>query len=147
MSRGFVLPSQISPPIVAAASAVSAQGSSYVATNQSTSSTSFVGLATAQTVTLTTGTAALVFVSCYGSNSAGGGQNFIMSFAVSGATTIAATPYAAVADETTANFIQSLGAVVPVVLNAGSNTFTAQFRVGGGTGTFGLRTIAVLAVS
>jgi len=146
MSRGFVLPSQISPPIAAAAGVVTAQGSSSFGTSQSTTSTSFVGLTTAQTVTLTTGTAALVSISCFGVNTVGGSENIFMSFAVSGATTIAAYTTAATAAGA-AGFNQSMSALVPVVLNAGVNTFTAQFRVSAGTGSFASRNIVVLAVS
>ena len=147
MSRGFVLPSQISPPITAAASAVSAQGSSYVATEQGTSSGTFVGLTTAQTVTLTTATAALVFVSCNFYNISTGTEN-AMGFAVSGATTTsAAVGYAALDENPSSGSRHMLYACFPVVLTAGSNTFTAQFKVTGGTGNFKYRTIIVLAVS
>jgi len=129
------------------ASAVSAQGSSYVTTNQSTASASFVGLTTAQTVTLTTGTAALVFVSAIGSTTGAVNNDAIIGFSVSGATTIAAQATAAYQDTYTANAKMSLSSVTPVVLNAGSNTFTMLFRTSGGTSSWFNRTIAVLAVS
>ena len=147
MSRGFVLPSQISPPITAAASAVSAQGSSYVATEQGTSSGTFVGLTTAQTVTLTTGTAALVFLSCNVYNLTAG-VGVLMGFAISGATTTAASnPYSASFYNQVGGVNTQLCAVYPVVLTAGSNTFTAQFATNGGTAQYRNRTIAVLVVS
>ena len=147
MSRGFVLPSQISPPIVAAASAVSAQGSSYVATSQSTASTSYVGLATAQTVTLTTGTQVLVIITANMEQTAVG-QQTSASFAVSGATTIASSDaYRMRFNQTTASYDWTLTAVFPLTVTAGVNTFTMQYKVTGGTGVFLNRNITVLAVS
>ena len=147
MSRGFVLPSQISPPIVAAASAVSAQASNYVATDQSTGSASYAALATAQAVTITTGTAALVILTATMRLSVTG--NIVhMGFAVSGATTTAASDnYSASMTSAVAGVGACITAVYPVVLNAGSNTFTALFKTTTPTGNFERRAITVLAVS
>jgi predicted secreted protein len=77
-------------------------GNSFVATSQTTTSTSYTGLATSQTVTVTTGTKALVLLHARINNS-NSGNSSRMSFAVSGATTMAAdddkaifmTPYTA----------------------------------------------------
>ena len=120
-------------------------GNNFVATSQTTTSTSYTGLATGQTVTITTGTKALVLLHARMTNS-GSGNSARMSFAVSGATTMAAdddkaifmTPY------TASEFIQFGGHVYVTGLTAGSNTFTAQFRVGAGTGTFVARYITVI---
>ena len=110
------------------ASAVSAVDVSRVNTSQATSSTTYTGLTTAQVITMTTGTKALVLLS-FNSNAPQDKYTYA-SVAVSGATTIAA------ADTASANF-QQVGAggylggasnAVPLTLTAGSNVFTMQFR-------------------
>ena len=128
-------------------SAVSAMDSNYVYTYQSTSSTSYVGLTTASSVTLTTGTKALVIISAQSNNNTVGANQY-MSFAISGATTTAASDnYSWNFRVSTASYGLTQTAVLPVTLTAGSNTFTTQFRVDAGTGQFGVRTITVLAYS
>jgi hypothetical protein len=129
----------------AAAGGSITSGNNFVATSQTTTSTSYTGLTTAQTVTITTGTKALVLLHARMTNS-GSGNSARMSFAVSGATTMAAdddkaifmTPY------TASEFIQFGGHVYVTGLTAGSNTFTAQFRTGAGTATFVARYITVI---
>lgn len=129
----------------ASVSAVSAMDSNYVYTYQTTTSTSYVGLTTASSVTLTTGTKALVIISAQQNNSTVGANQY-MSFAISGATTTAASDnYSANFRATTANYGLTQTAVLPVTVTAGSNTFTTQFRVDTGTGQWGVRTITVLA--
>lgn len=125
-------------------------GKNYVATSQSTTSTSYVGLTTAQAVTVTTGTKALVSISASFENAAGVNVGARMSFAISGATTVAA------ADEfsTGIAFMASGGGNVQLKvgaaflvtgLTAGSNVFTAQFKKGAGdTPGFAERTISVV---
>ena len=128
-------------------SAVSAMDSNYVYTYQTTTSTSYVALATASAVTLTTGTKALVIIA-NNSNHATVGANMYMSFAISGATTTAASDnYAANYRVTTGSFGLTQATALPVTLTAGSNTFTTQFRTDTGTGQWGTRTITVLAYS
>jgi hypothetical protein len=127
----------------AAASPVSAN--SYVATAQTTTSGSYTGLTTANAVTLTTGTKALVLLQSKLSNSSTG-QTARASFAVSGASTVAAgdnnaiyiTPYSGGEGGAFGGSFYLTG------LTAGSNTFTMQFRVGSGTGTFEYRQITVI---
>lgn len=120
-----------------------------VDTSQTTNSGTYTDLATSgPTVTATTGTQALVII---------GGRisipningNVYMSFAVSGATTIAAA-------DTYAEWSTSPGgeheagkqmsyASVITGLNAGSNTFTAKYKSSGGvTSTFSNRQIIVI---
>jgi hypothetical protein len=117
---------------------------STVNTSQSTTSTSFVDLATVQAVTITTGTKALVIMTSKIANT--GNNRTLAAFAVSGASTIAA------------NDVMALKLVEPLVndeftvgssffistLTAGSNTFTMKFRVSGNTGTFLDRQITVI---
>jgi hypothetical protein len=117
---------------------------STVNTSQSTTSTTFVDLATVQAVTITTGTKALVIMTSKIANT--GNNRTLAAFAVSGASTIAA------------NDVMALKLVEPLVndeftvgssffistLTAGSNTFTMKFRVSGNTGTFLDRQITVI---
>ena len=102
-----------------------------VATNQNTNSTSYTDLTTAgPEVTLTTGTKALVIVTCQisGANE----STSYMSYAVSGATTIAANDAVALMKEndtgTALNESIRASAVSQVTLTAGSNTFTAKYK-------------------
>lgn len=111
-----------------------------VATAQTTTSTSYTDLATSgPAVTLTTGTKVLVMVTCAIENTS---STSLMSYAVSGATTIAAADAAALANKS-ANFIQATTTSL-ITVTAGSNTFTAKYKVNGGTGTFERRTINVV---
>ncbi len=114
-----------------------------VATNQTTTSTSFTDLATSgPAVTLTTGTKALVIITAFILNQSDGSQAQ-MSFAVSGATTQAAS----FARNLYTRFNKGLqvSAAIPVTtLTAGSNTFTAKYATNGGTGEFENRSIIVI---
>jgi hypothetical protein len=118
---------------------------STVNTNQSTSSSTFTDLATSQSVTLTTGTKALVILTVKESN-VNLGNKVTTSFAVSGATTIAAN------DVTSLEVLQPRAGEFYTVgssfylssLTAGSNTFTMKFRIDVGTGSFKDRQITVI---
>lgn len=117
-----------------------------VQTSQTTTSTSYTDLATSgPAVTLTTLTAAYVMVACWMSNSAS--NRNAMSYAVSGATTLAASDTWMMS---TFNYnigaFQSMRISRQVALTAGSNTFTAKYRTTAGTSTFQRRRIAVLGV-
>jgi hypothetical protein len=132
---------------------VKAAGGGYVATGQTTTSTSYVDLATAgPSVTVTTGTLAIVSVTSIQSNSAGNANanvgNCFHSYAVSGASTIgAADASSARGGQTFANQIFTRSSVMYLAtLTAGSNTFTSKYRVSDGTGTFSERHIAVWAL-
>jgi hypothetical protein len=118
-----------------------------VATTQTTTSTSYVDLATSgPAVTLTTGTTAFVVVTTYSYNATSGTATY-MSFAVSGATTIAAGDSTSVSllGMKTGGQEWSNSAVYPVTLTAGSNTFTSKYKTSSGTGTFANRSIIVIA--
>ena len=117
-----------------------------VATSETTTSTSYADLATSgPAVTLTTGTMALVILTCQMSNNTAG-QSAIMGFAVSGASTIAATDTKCLAYQSSANneATVSTAAYLIETLTAGSNTFTAKYRVSANTGTFLNRNLAVV---
>lgn len=126
-----------------AARAISAAA---VATSETTTSTTYTDLATSgPAVTVTTGTRALVGISAF--NQTSGVSAGYMSFAVSGASTIAATD-----DQATGLGGGGGGAagrtgivVLLTALTAGSNTFTAKYRAAGAvTGTWQDRKIWVI---
>ena len=126
-----------------------ASATADVATNQGTTSVTYTDLGTVgPAVTVTTGTKALVIVSALAYNNTSGSQS-LMSAAVSGATTLAASDTRAYLVEATANNIPSLGmssATLITGLTAGSNTFTAKYRreYVSGSATFSQRNITVI---
>lgn len=119
-----------------------------VATDQSTTSTSFTDLATVgPTVTVDTGTTVMVFYAtgCYNS----GANNLMeMSYAVSGSTTIAAaSTNAALIDGIVANNIPRISSFQLVSgLTEGANTFTAKYRTSAGTANFFNRELVVIPI-
>jgi hypothetical protein len=118
--------------------------SATVATSQGTTSTTYVDLTTAgPAVTLTTGTRALVIISSALVNSTLG-SFATASWAVSGATTLAANDnYAITMND---SLTMTLTAVKFIdTLTAGSNTFTMKYKASANTATFADRRIAVFA--
>jgi hypothetical protein len=125
----------------APSAAAPASGSSYYALDESTSSTSYTDLATAQSVTLTTGTKVLVQWSNTSYNTSTTNYTYA-SMAISGATTLAASDDWAVikfGDKPSSSTFQRIFTV-----NAGSNTFTLKFRVTGGSGPWYTRSLSVI---
>lgn len=119
-----------------------------ITTSQTTTSSAFTDLATpGPTVTVTTGTKALVFASCQMSNSQSNSVTQ-MSVAVSGSTTIAASQSDDLYNDGlgAGNANRGTVAILFDTLNAGSNTFKMQYRVNAGTGTFYDRTLIVMAL-
>jgi hypothetical protein len=119
--------------------------SARVDTSQTTASTSYTDLATtgpAVTVTISNNGRALVCLGALIANSSSP-QGTYMSFAVSGATTVAANDNAA-AENSSSVFNRSSYQMLVTGLTAGSNTFTAKYKVDGTTGTFIYRTISVI---
>lgn len=120
-----------------------------VVTSESTASTTYVALATAQAVTLTTGTQAIVLISAQLTNATAGNESH-MAYAISGATTVAA------ADSSSLMYVPATGSTHFLAatrffyhtgLTAGSNTFTAQFRSSAATNCQARnRQIAVIAL-
>lgn len=116
--------------------------SANVDTQQTTTSTSYVDLATTgPAVTVITGTSAIVWVGGLAVNSGAG--NSFMAVAVSGASTIAAADVQAF-DVAGTNNVQGCFCYKITGLTTGSNTFTAKYRVSGGTGTYQSRNLTVL---
>ncbi len=117
----------------------------FLTTAESTTSTSYTDLATAgPAVTVTTGTDAIVIISALMSNNSVADRS-LMAYAISGATTKAESDNAAFRFEAGANQDISASKVnFEDNLTAGSNTFTAKYRVTGGTGSFDNRDVIVI---
>lgn len=100
-----------------------------VLTSETTSSTSYTALTTAQAITCTTGTQALVIITAQFTNATVGNQS-TMSYAISGASTVAIsdnwglTMTAAVSNA----FVTASRLYLHKSLTAGANTFTCQFK-------------------
>lgn len=125
--------------------ATRAIASDSVSTSQTTTSTSYTNLATTgPSVTITTGTAVVVALNALMSNNSAG-QTSYMSVDTSGATTLAASDAYCVAYESGAASDQIIHSGVFLLgMTAGSNTYTAKYRVTGGTGTFQYRRMAII---
>jgi hypothetical protein len=126
-----------------------ANGVTDVATNENTTSGSYTDLTTAQSVTVTTGTRAIVFISTAIQNGATANAGGIMSFGISGATTRAAADITSIGLRYFAGAsnlqLQLSGAFLVTGLTAGSNVFTAKFKAEGGLAAYFLnRRIQVL---
>jgi hypothetical protein len=116
-----------------------------VGTGETTTSTSYTDLATVgPTVTLNTGTRAIVLFGCAMDNNTANESGF-MGFEVSGASSLPASDTSATNyDGLAANSRVRMGRPYTISsLTAGSNTFTAKYKVTGGTGTFLTRQLAV----
>lgn len=118
-----------------------------VATSQTTTSGVYTDLATVgPSVTITTGTKALVIVGAKMFNAQAGGTTF-MSYAVSGATTIAAgdsTSFNRQQSSGTNEYIRATASYLVTTLNAGSNVFTAKYATAAGTATYEARSLTVV---
>jgi hypothetical protein len=127
----------------AAASSSPASATNRVDTSQGTSSSTYTGLTTAQSVTLTTGTKVLVAISSRISLSTPDMQAFA-SYAISGATTRSASDTWAILNAGT-SYPYQMSYVSYQTVTAGSNTFTMQFRQNTNQeGTFANRQITVI---
>lgn len=120
--------------------------SDTINTQQTTTSTSFVALATAGPTCLNvvSDTRVLLFMTCQLNNNTAN-QESIAAAAISGATT-------AIADDNTSIDNQSASAssditgsrIVRHTVTPGTNTFTMQYRVTGGTGAFRRRSMVAM---
>jgi len=144
-----ILNSNVTPDKLATGAA-----KAYVATGESTSSTTYTDLTTTtDTVTVTVGVngVALVSVFAYGNNNSNNAISYL-SFAVSGATTISAgvgasgTPDILVqqpSGQNGNNYTYS-ATILVTGLTPGSTTFKMKYKVSGGTGLFNQRYISVV---
>lgn len=120
--------------------------SDHMETGQNTSATSYADLGTiGPQVSVTTGAAVMVFMSCEMSNTVANAQQKV-GFAVSGATTAAPSDDGAFwADGNAAGCAVRRGLVVRALgLTPGVNTFTMKYVVSSGIGTFSNREIIVM---
>jgi hypothetical protein len=120
-------------------------------TSGTTTSASFVNTLTTggsgPSVTITTGTKALVWLNCHTTNNTAS-QGAIASYAVSGASAIAASDDWAINNDSpsaSAGFRWGV-CKLETGLTAGSNVFAMWYRVQGGTGTFLRRSLIVMAL-
>jgi hypothetical protein len=120
---------------------------SFETASETTASTSYTNLATAgpSVGPLTTGTKALIIISSLLSNNTAG-QNCLVGVDVSGSSAISASDAKALRYESgnAADTMQASYVYLEDTLVAGSNTFTAKYRVTGGTGTFDDRRLSVI---
>lgn len=122
--------------------------SNTVSASQTTTNTSYTNLATTgPAVTVTTGTQALVIGEAFMSSNSIGQKSWI-SCAVSGATTRAASDTIAHEFQVYGSNAEHRGTFASLLkfLNAGSNTFTMQYKVSAGTTTFQDRELIVIAL-
>jgi hypothetical protein len=119
--------------------------SARVDTSETTVSTTYAALTTAgPAVTVTTGTQALAFLTATVSNNTAGSSAFA-SVAVSGATVTAASDNDCLRVQGGGTTdVGRASALTLFALTPGSNTFTTQYRVGAGTGTFSTRVLTVV---
>lgn len=114
-----------------------------ISTQETTSSTSYTDLGTVgPAATAVTGTQALVLLYTSAGNSSTGFS--AMSYAVSGATTISATDVSCIGGAWGTGGGRASGVALVTGLTAGTNTFTAKYRVTAGTGTYLNRRITVV---
>lgn len=116
----------------------------YVVADESTTSTSYVGITTAQAVTVTIGPSgmALVALTCgiYSGTSA-----MRAAFAISGATTVAANDTNSIRADSATFIAMASGVFLVTGLTTGSNTFTMQFKsVNGSAAHFFERHLTVI---
>lgn len=116
-----------------------------VNSDHTTSSTTYVSLAGGPSVTVTTGTMALVFITARTRNDT---TSFAchMGFSISGATSRIAAEETGLRFESAgiSEFDRATAVSLETGLNPGTNTFTTQYKVAGGTGSFYARSIIVV---
>jgi hypothetical protein len=126
---------------------VPANASATVTTLQTTTSDTYTDLATVgPAVTVTTGTKALVIVSAQMRNDTTNRVCY-MSYEVSGATSVSASDQVCLLfknESSSGSQDLRASAASVVTLTAGSNTFTAKYKVNANTGTFINREIFVI---
>lgn len=123
-------------------------GLAEISTSEGTTSTSYTDLATvgpAVTVTVGASGVVMVIVSCRLFNGTGGSQS-AMSYAISGATSQAASSTKALVfrSDSANQDLRASAMSVHTGLNPGATTFTAKYLVTSGSGTFAERALAVV---
>ena len=123
--------------------------SSFVATNQSTTSTTYAALTTAQSVTLTTGTKVMVAITASLLTPSTTNRFGRFSYEISGATTKSASDDQSAILYNRSTIVDSgypttISAIYFETVTAGSNTFTLQFKVNAGSSEFANRQLLVI---
>lgn len=117
-----------------------------VATTETTTSTSYTDLTTVgPQVTVTTGTSALVFL--YSTLSNSGTASSLVSYAVSGASSIVGSDTRSIGGNFPSGAASLGGVFLETGLTPGSNIFKCTYRVTAGTGTFQNRRLLVMPLS
>ncbi|MFF3867345.1 hypothetical protein [Micromonospora sp. NPDC001898] len=122
--------------------------SDALATSQTTGSTGYTDLATpGPSVTVTTGTTAILLWSALISNSTVNAKTYV-DYAISGATTRAPQDASSLRNTsaTASAEIRAGQVMFETNMTPGSNTFTLKYRTNGGTGSFGDRRLTVIAL-
>lgn len=123
-------------------------GTASIVTAENTTGTSYGNLTTlGPQITITTGAQAVAFLSAEVSNNTAGNRCFV-SVAVSGASTVAASDDDCLKYQAWGNNANHRGsaAIMFTGLTPGANTFTMQYKVDGGTGTFQRRRLILIAL-
>jgi|SRR5882724_1770264 len=119
-------------------------GQNNASGSSTTTATSYGNLGDGVTTSVTTTTGASAWVLLYANFNNSGANNTWVSFAVSGATTIAASDARALMRDQTGGERFGCPFYLNGLLTPGSNTFTLRYRVSAGTGTFSVRRIGVI---
>jgi hypothetical protein len=121
--------------------------------SETTSSTSYTNLATsgpAATAEISTSGRAIVFIAVTAGTSTASGEGWRVGFAISGATTVAASDEYSIGvihQDVMNNQVRLSGAFLVTGLSIGNNTFTMQYKVSGSTtGTYDDRKISVIPI-
>ena len=116
---------------------------STVAAVESTTSTSYVALTTAQAITTTVGASGVLLVVITSHSYNSGANDTFHSYALSGANTLAASDnYSKITSFTTGS--RASAVFLHTGLTPGSTTVTVQCRVTAGTGSFQNRQLSVI---
>jgi len=124
----------------------------HVATEETSASTSYTDLATsgpAVTVAIAAGEKCLIYIDC-GSflDTSPAGARARMSFAVSGAETIAASDTDSVFNSIAADYVMGSRFTLFTATTGGNYTFTAKYKVAGAvTGTWSSRRILAIPLA
>lgn len=125
-----------------------AAGSAFVAAQQTTTSTTYVTLTGNPAVTAITGTSAMITLHAVVNNTTAGAHNYMVvqvtgSTTITGATIETNNGYAYSRLQAASSKQGMSGTIIVTGLNAGSNTFTVNYRTDTGTAGFENRLLVV----
>lgn len=152
IATGAVGTTEISSDAVTPAKLALSQDSATTATEETTTSTSYADLSTVgPSISYSPGATqtVLLLYGCYCSNSSVGNTTFVTPV-ISGATTLAAADSNAARlrpTGTSGQEVVSISRMMLTTLSSGANTIKLQYRVEGGTGSFGSRFLIMIPLS